>query len=74
MTTNMVALKPSETEAYVARRIRRAPSCWCSVRMPGSSANARAIMRASVDDPKDPFSLVRLDGDALCVRSGAPGR
>ena len=29
------------------------------------SERVDAIMRASVDDPDDPFSLVRLDGDAL---------
>ena len=29
------------------------------------SERVDALVRASVDDPDDPFSLVRLDGDAL---------
>src|SRR5437879_1956039 len=35
------------------------------------SERADAIMRAAVDDPNDPFALVRLDGDEL---AGDPSR
>jgi DNA polymerase-3 subunit delta len=62
----MVALKSSEIESFVAR-----PDPARSVVLifgPDAglvSERADAIVRASVDDPADPFALVRLDGDAL---------
>lgn len=62
----MVALKSSEIESFVAR-----PDPSRSVVLifgPDAglvSERADAIVRASVDDPNDPFALVRLDGDAL---------
>src|SRR5262245_52515359 len=62
----MVALKASEADAYVARPDAKRPI----VLIFGPDAGlvrerADAIIRASVDDPRDPFSLARLDGDDL---------
>lgn len=62
----MVALKTSDIEAFVAR-----PDPSRSIVLvfgPDAglvSERADAIIRASVDDPADPFALVRLDGDTL---------
>jgi DNA polymerase-3 subunit delta len=62
----MVALKSSEVESFLAR-----PDSARSVVLifgPDAglvSERADAIVRASVDNPDDPFALVRLDGDAL---------
>ena len=35
---------------------------------------ADALLASAVDDPNDPFSLVRLDGDELVRRAVAAGR
>ena len=60
----MVALKSSEMMPSSRVRIWRAQSCWCSARTRGSSASASMrSSRSSTTD--DPFSLVRLDGDAI---------
>src|SRR4051794_41657940 len=62
----MVALKSSEADSFVVR-----PDPARSVVLvfgPDAglvSERVDAIVRASVDDPNDPFSLVRLDGDAI---------
>jgi DNA polymerase-3 subunit delta len=62
----LVALKASDADSFVAR-----PDPSRSVVLifgPDAglvSERADAIVRASVDDPNDPFALVRLDGDAL---------
>src|SRR5258708_12013049 len=62
----MVALKTGEIESFVAR-----PDASRSVVLvfgPDAglvSERVDAIVRASVDDPGDPFALVRLDGDTL---------
>ena len=62
----MVALKTGEIDSFVAR-----PDPSRSVVLvfgPDAglvSERVDAIVRASVDDPGDPFSLVRLDGDTL---------
>src|SRR3954453_6183837 len=62
----MVALKSTEIESFVARPD---PSrAFVLVFAPAAgplSDRADAIIRASVDDPADPFALVRLDADAL---------
>ncbi len=64
----MVALKSGDIETFVAR-----PDPARSVVLvfgPDAglvSERVDAIVRASVDDPADPFSLVRLDGDALAA-------
>jgi DNA polymerase III subunit delta len=62
----MVALKASDVDSFIAR-----PDSSRSVVLvygPDAglvSERADAIIRASVDDANDPFSLVRLEGDAL---------
>src|SRR5881227_3706761 len=62
----MVALKSSEIEFFVAR-----PDPSRSVVLvfgPDAglvSERVEAIVRASVDDPGDPFALVRLEGETL---------
>jgi DNA polymerase-3 subunit delta len=62
----MVALKGGEIDAFVAR-----PDAGRSIVLvfgPDSGLvreRADAIIRASVDDPKDPFSLARLEADDL---------
>jgi DNA polymerase-3 subunit delta len=62
----MVALKSADIESFVAR-----PDVSRSVVLvfgPDAglvSERVDALIRASVDDPNDPFALVRLDGDAL---------
>jgi DNA polymerase-3 subunit delta len=62
----MVALKASEIEKYLARPDPAGPI----VLVFGPDAGlvrerAEALVRASIDDPKDPFQLARLDGDDL---------
>src|SRR5262250_2289647 len=51
----MVALKASEVESFLARPNRPIVLIF----------GAEALVRKSVDDPKDPFQLARMDGDAL---------
>jgi DNA polymerase-3 subunit delta len=68
----MVALKTNEIEAFVAR-----PDPARSIVLVFGPdlglvrERAEAIIRASVDDPRDPFAMVRLDGDDL---AGDPSR
>lgn len=62
----MVALKASEIEKFLARPDPARPV----VLVFGPDAGlvrerAEALVRASIDDPKDPFQLARLDGDDL---------
>jgi len=62
----MVALKTSDIESFVARPDpSRAVVLVFGPDAGLVSERADAIIRASVDDPADPFALVRLDGDAL---------
>src|SRR4051794_8339274 len=62
----MVALKSSEIESFVARPDpARAVVLVFGPDAGLVSERVDAIVRASVDDPNDPFALVRLDGDAL---------
>ena len=68
----MVALKSAEVEKFVARPDPAKPV----VLIFGADAGlvrerAEKIVRASVDNPDDPFSLVRLEGEDL---SGDAGR
>lgn len=66
----MTALKGSEIDAYVTR-----PDANRQIALVyGPDAGlvrerVEALVKASVDDPNDPFALVRLDGDAI-----EPGR
>ena len=62
----MVALKTSDIDAFVARPDpARAVVLVFGPDAGLVSERVDAIIRASVDDTNDPFSLVRLDGDAL---------
>jgi len=62
----MVALKTAEVESFVARPDKARPI----VLVFGPDAGlvrerAEKIIRASVDDPRDPFALAHLEGDEL---------
>jgi DNA polymerase-3 subunit delta len=62
----MVALKAAQIDAFLARPSPAQPI----VLLFGPDAGlvrerAEALIRASVDDPNDPFSLARLEGDEL---------
>jgi len=64
----MVALKAAQIDAFLARPNPAQPI----VLIFGPDAGlvrerAEALIRASVDDPNDPFSLARLDGDELAA-------
>src|SRR5947199_9142908 len=64
----MVALKVSEIETFLARPNRPIVLIF------GPDAGlvrerVEALVRKSVDDPKDPFQLARLDGDDLSSES-----
>lgn len=62
----MVALKGAEIEGFVARPDPARPIVLLFGPDGGLvSERAEAIVKASVDDPSDPFALVRLDGDLL---------
>ncbi len=68
----MTALKASDVDAFVARPDAARPVVL--IYGPDSglvSERAKTIVRASVDNPDDPFSLVRIEGDDL---SGNPLR
>ncbi|MFL5065260.1 MAG: DNA polymerase III subunit delta [Xanthobacteraceae bacterium] len=60
----MVALKSAEVDAFVARPTRPVVLVF-GPDLGLVRERAEAIIRASVDDPRDPFGLVRLDGDEL---------
>lgn len=67
----MVALKGGEIDAYVAR-----PDARPVVLIYGADAGlvrerGETLLRSSVDDPQDPFSLVRFEADAV---TGEPER
>src|SRR3954454_22939552 len=62
----MVAIKNRDADAFVARPAVAQPI----VLLYGPDAGlvrerAEKIIKASVDDPNDPFALVRIEGDAL---------
>jgi DNA polymerase-3 subunit delta len=64
----MAALKPAEVNAFLARPNPAQPI----VLVFGPDAGlvrerTEALIRASIDDPNDPFSLARLDGDELAA-------
>src|SRR3954449_6620706 len=62
----MVALKTGEIESFLARPDpSRAIVLVFGPDAGLVSERVDAIVRASVDDSNDPFSLVRLDGDAI---------
>jgi DNA polymerase-3 subunit delta len=62
----MVAVKPSEVDAFVARPDPSRPI----ILVFGADAGlvrerAQALVRSGVDDPSDPFQLARIEGDDL---------
>jgi DNA polymerase III subunit delta len=62
----MVALKSGEIDAFLARPDPARPVVLVFGPDAGLVAErAQAIIRASVDDPRDPFALVRIEGDDL---------
>lgn len=61
----MVALKGGEIDAFVARPDARAVVLIFGPDSGLVRERADAVIRASVDDPKDPFSLARLESDDL---------
>ena len=62
----MVALKTSDIDSFVTRPDpSRAVVLVFGPDAGLVSERVDAIVRASVDDPSDPFSLVRLDGDTI---------
>src|SRR6266704_1650026 len=62
----MVALKPAQVDAFVARPNPAQPIVLVFGQDAGLvRERVEALIRASVDDPNDPFSLARLDGDEL---------
>ena len=68
----MVALKTAEIDKFLARPDPTRPV----ILVFGPDAGlvherAEALITSAVDDPKDPFQLVRIDGDDL---SGEPTR
>jgi DNA polymerase III subunit delta len=68
----MVALKPTEIDRFIARPDPGRPIVLVFGPDTGLvRERAAALIKASVDDPNDPFSLARLDGDDL---AGEPGR
>src|SRR3954453_3826374 len=70
----MVSLKASEADSFAARPDpARAVVLVFGPDAGLVSERVDAIVRASVDDPSDPFSLVRLGGDAIASDPGRLG-
>src|SRR6187401_317461 len=68
----MVALKAADVDAFVARPSPERPIVLvCGPDAGLVHERAEKIINASVDDPNDPFALVRMEGDAL---SSEPSR
>lgn len=68
----MVAVKAQDADAVLARLDARVAIVLVFGPDTGlASERARRVARAAVDDPEDPFQLVKLDGDAV---AGDPGR
>ena len=64
----MVALKSNEVDAFVARPSPERPIVLvCGPDAGLVHERAEKIINASVDDPNDPFALVRIEGDALAA-------
>jgi DNA polymerase-3 subunit delta len=62
----MVALKNNEIDSFVARPSPERPIVLlCGPDAGLVHERAEKIINASVDDPRDPFALVRIEGDAL---------
>ena len=64
----MVALKANEVDSFVARPNPERPIVLiCGPDAGLVHERAEKIINASVDDPQDPFALVRIEGDALAA-------
>ena len=64
----MVAVKAADVEAFLARLDMARPVVLVFGQDAGLvSERVQALVRASVDDPNDPFSLVRLEGDEVAA-------
>jgi DNA polymerase-3 subunit delta len=64
----MVAIKASDVEAFLARPDPARPVVLVFGQDAGLvSERVNALIKASVEDPSDPFSLVRLDGEVLAA-------
>src|SRR5712692_6662987 len=62
----MVALKAAEVDSFVARPSPERPIVLvCGPDAGLVHERAEKIINGSVDDPNDPFALVRIEGDAL---------
>src|SRR5581483_9461926 len=62
----MVSVKAGEADAFLAKTNRLPGVVLVFGEDSGLvSERTRELIRASVDDPDDPFSLVRLDGDEI---------
>ena len=71
----MVAIKPAEVDAFVARPDPARPVVLVFGPDAGLvSERVNALVKASVDDPSDPFALARLEGEETCRRAVAAGR
>jgi DNA polymerase-3 subunit delta len=68
----MVAVKPQDVDAFVARPDPTRPVVLVFGPDAGLvSERVHALVKASVDDPNDPFALARLEGDLI---SAEPSR
>src|SRR5439155_25317564 len=68
LIAGMVALKPAEADAYVARPDPARPIILVFGPDAGLvSERVDALVRSAVEDVNDPFALVRLDGDELAA-------
>ncbi len=64
----MVAIKPSEADAFVARPDPARPVVLVFGPDAGLvSERAHALIKSAVDDPNDPFALARLEGEELAA-------
>ena len=67
----MVAVKNTEVDAFISRLDPARPVILVFGPDAGLvSERVNAIVKASVDDPNDPFSLVRLDGEEVAANPG----
>src|SRR3984885_13376568 len=64
----MVAIRPADVDAFVARLDPARPVVLVFGPDAGLvSERVNAIIKASVDNPNDPFALARLDGDDIAA-------
>src|ERR1700689_1946181 len=65
----MVAVRPQDVDAFVARPDPTRPIVLVFGPDAGLvSERVHALIKASVDDPNDPFALARLEGDELTAQ------